>query len=339
MRPMRWKQTVCALLALLCLALSLFLGLRGVAAAGELRDMADETVFAVQGYLRGADAAAFADIESKAQAAGAYVLWTQSDDQSVADPDTELYKTATLIRFRGDLRALFPEPSTLSDEDMDGCLLSRAAALALYGSENAAGNALRVGKRVLTVRGLVQATEALVVLAAEDDAAFDYATLRGDADAEAFGLRHGLSLRAVQPSFFAEIADFLSRLPYLALVLVLFIHAERLKHKQREYPARRIPLLVLCFALATVFLLLLFHALPKSVLPSRWANFEEFAALFRRSGEHLRALFVQRKTIPELVLMKKLFQSGASLLSALLLVLAGLLGQFFWKHPQKDCTN
>lgn len=90
------------------------------------------------------------------------VLWKESEKECYNEDEKSA--RCTVISKVGDARLIFPQASFLDDHDHHGCILSKKAAYAIWGSEAVAGFFIYCGEERYIVRGVADLPEKLVLI-------------------------------------------------------------------------------------------------------------------------------------------------------------------------------
>ena len=94
------------------------------------------------------------------------VLWSESEAEIWKGEEKSI--RSRVIAKVGDSRLLFPNAALLSDQDDEGCIISRKGALSLFGSDRAAGLKFRWGETEYTVRDVVDFPAEVIVVNLSD---------------------------------------------------------------------------------------------------------------------------------------------------------------------------
>ncbi len=101
--------------------------------------------------------------DSETETPYTFTLWEQQDDVSISSVILGKTAQADLLKIYGQSRLLLPYGKNLLRQDTEGCLIGAALAKDLFGSEQAEGQQLLADNRILTVRGVVQTPEQIII--------------------------------------------------------------------------------------------------------------------------------------------------------------------------------
>lgn len=263
-----------------------------------------------------------------------FSAFTQLDGRPVKSALYGRSTQADILLFYGDLRRIvqagMPQGSFVSSADAAGCALDRETAFALWGSDRVVGEKLVFEEKEYTVRAVLDSPSGTVAIPLSQGMGHSLSVLMlgaaGERDAQLsaqeFYGRHGLSAPDVLStgSWHQPLARFFCLLPALPMLCLLLAGMVRELWGMRETP-------VLCalwslLVLAAVAALLLLSGVrlsfPKSLVPTRWSDFEFWGRLLRGFFENLRSVLLAPVLAPDRVV-------GAALIRLLLCS----LGAFF----------
>lgn len=272
-----------------------------------------------------------------------FTLWRQVDGQTVENRELGREETVSALTLWGESSLLLPDARpSLAPGTGNGCLLDRAAALALFGDERAAGQKVRWNGRDYTVRGVFDAPEATLIVEAEpaSDASFDRVTLDLASEAnprdraEEFAMRHGLSAEyAVQYGWLAALGRFFALLPALMIAFSLAARLGGCARARRDWPVQRLllRLAAAAAALAVLWLAGVRPAVPLDLVPTRWSDFSFWETLFSERRAEWADYLWMRKERPDVLLLTGLLKATACGLGALFLLTRPVL-----RHPVGD---
>lgn len=146
-----------------------------------------------------------------------FTAWSQREETVMA-LDGCRRTQAAVVRICGSSEYLIPYGKILQEGDEEGCLIGRKTAETLFKSHNVTGLSVSCGGREYVVRGVLSASEELLVIAGEETEAYDHITLdiRGGNErtaAEKFLARHGLSMQCMNWAGFRKTFSLTELLP------------------------------------------------------------------------------------------------------------------------------
>ncbi len=285
--------------------------------------------------LTGADYEDFLDTEEKADTSRDFALYAQMDDARLQDPATHRAISVDMLLYKGDLQLLLPQSPALQEDDRDGCILDERLAYELFGSVNVLGNSVECGGKEYAVRAVIQSETPLFAAQAGDEDELTMAAMKGEGDEGAFAIRHakyGLSERGWQFRLLCNLGSIAEGLPGLLILLLLFLHVERLKRRSRRFPMRQMLWMVVSFALTAALALCLFALIPQDYIPSRWSDFGHFRTLWQGIREQLAAFFMEKKTAADMGAAAEFARTLSCLVS--LPLLAGAQA-FLWRRREE----
>lgn len=145
--------------------------------------------------------------EAKEEESIDFTAWNETEE-TVMSLDGCRRVQMTVVRLLGSSEYLIPYGATLQDWDSEGCLIGEETAEALFGSRKAEGLTVSCGGREYVVRGVVASPAKLLMIVdntgefACDYIALGYRGANRRGVAEAFLLRHGLSMRLAEQTGF-----------------------------------------------------------------------------------------------------------------------------------------
>lgn len=97
-----------------------------------------------------------------------FTAWNLKPQAYVADVDGYRSICVEAMELNGSSEWLLPYGRILHEDDKEGCILGAGAAWELFGSRNVEGLTLCYGERELTIRGVLQTPENLIVVEADE---------------------------------------------------------------------------------------------------------------------------------------------------------------------------
>ncbi|MDO4272650.1 MAG: hypothetical protein Q4D16_03200 [Eubacteriales bacterium] len=216
----------------------------------------------------------------------------------------------------------------LSGTDRDGCIIDRNTALDLFGSAQAEGGMLQLGKNTYQVRKVVPWKQKVVLIRKYDKETVYTRMLvrfsKGENQETAVDqllMRHGLSGSAAEEGL-------MKSLPLLALLLlpaVLFGELFRSAWKERK-TCRESSWESWCWtgacilmAGAAVFLIWRYVRIPVDWMPGKWSDFQFWPDKIKSEIEKMKLYLMMPKTVPALEQMLTGVKSGVLSLAALII--------------------
>ncbi|GEM_PF-6410771 len=177
------------------------------------------------------------------------------------------------------------------------CMLSKGAALVLFGSEKIAGLTVIADGKEWLVRGVLDSAAELILLPASRDTLmtnieFSFSD-SGDnqSEAETICFRYGISekRKIIDYGFFSAVARLFMWLPFLTCLFLLKIEKRNIMSGSGSEILRYVTELIFWFGLF-VFLFQAFR-FPSGYIPARWSDFGFWAARWKESLEQMDVLF------------------------------------------------
>lgn len=271
------RAAVLTLLMLLCWALALA-GLGRVTDSGAVTLYLPEMGYSYDELYKA---------EQRAAQPAAFAAWNQLEGQRVACTELERSKTLSVLSVYGDSTLALPDlPMLLPNSN--ACLLDSASCYELFGDFSPIGGRVELAGESYTIVGVFEHPGGMLVRQGRgSDTGWNRVTLslagspdRAGAAAE-FAMRHGLAPYAVVSSgLWRGLAELFTQLmPLLALFSIAFAGL-RLTFARRATPVLAGLTLLLTLGAATLFWLVcgLGFAVPPSLIPARWSDFEFWTA-------------------------------------------------------------
>lgn len=93
-----------------------------------------------------------------------FTVWTELMDQTVTDPDLGHRVQTDVLALYGSSELVLPLAGVLDSDDSKGCLIGEQTAWELFGSTEVAGDEIRIGNGMRTIRAVVHLPQSGVVV-------------------------------------------------------------------------------------------------------------------------------------------------------------------------------
>lgn len=254
-----------------------------------------------------------------------FASWRQLDGQSVSTPVTLRQSQTSILEIDGQARLVLEGSGALTPEDTTGCLIDTKTSENLFGNTHAVGATVLYQDKEYTVRGVFSGPKNTMMIVAEKESPLDNLSVQLDQKtaSDTFAMRHGLSpTLTVSPSLFYHVGVWAVLLPiFLLFIFILIIFRRGIRY----YRYRLTPKL-LCsvgfWLTATVFVGAIISAVPVSVLPAKWSNFEHWSRVLARGKDFIFSYLSLPKLRPDILQLSYLIRTFPAFLSLPLLGIA-----------------
>lgn len=262
-----------------------------------------------------------------------FTVWGTQDKTEMISQELGKKAVGSAFYVAGDASLLFAYEGVLSREDEDGCLLSKDLAYRLFGSVNVTGLSLEAGGRTLTVRGILQEAEGVIVLNAAEDTGkiMDAAVIRipdrtlasssmefsSSMVISSFQNRYGFGTDTAAVGVFRDWSKLAVTLIPVCMGICLFVPWGKALYRGRKMDGSLLEkslfyfilLGSICFLVFYVYIAEISIRIPQDFLPTRWSDFSFWNGLFEEKKEELLALFTMEIREPERILMNSFLQT------------------------------
>lgn len=261
-----------------------------------------------------------------------FVLWGQGSG-TLSNPGLSRSSSVQKISLCGSSGLLYPQSTLLMPADVDGCLIDRETAQALFGSSSPLGSRVELDGNSYVIRGIVEGNTPQIVVQGrpKSEDRLSRVTLQIPAGMDstaaigAFQNRHGLSGKWLPMGFWEQAAGFFAHLaPVLGLLSAIFA----LIKTALSLTSRPVLFLACVLLAGTQWFLLLWMsgfslAFPQELIPGKWSDFDFWGKLWQEKSQELLLQFTTPKGAPELLLFQQsLTACGFGLLAVLLFPLS-----------------
>lgn len=223
------------------------------------------------------------------------------------------------------------------------CIISRAAAQKLFGSEHVAGLTVAADNKEWYVRGVIRSDRPVILLPAAPETLLTCLEFgfSGAADnqreAEQAGYQYGITGHQIliDYGFIGALARLFLWLPFLTVWFGLLLV------KKKYLPAGRRGLgfgLMLLFWAGLFFFLFQAIRFPSGYVPAKWSDFAFWWRKWNESARILTALF-QSAVMKDILLRNRLIACGGFSVGACAALLAAVNSFMVQRYPKKYCTK
>lgn len=255
---------------------------------------------------------------------------------TVRAPDTGREAEVSVIVTAGDsglITGSRPESGSFGLNETGECLISRTAALELFGNEAAAGLTVTLERKDWLIRGVLDAKRSVILLPAEKETLLTNLEFQfsgtGDnrEEAEQACYLYGISghCNIIDYGFFGAVVRFCLWLPFLAVLLLL----KKIKKKIKEGCPAAVTRNVWCYGLEFLFWVgvLVFHfqaiRFPSGFIPAQWSDFQFWSLKSKEAAEWMWILFHSALIKDTMLRNQFVAGSGFAAASAVFLYRAG----------------
>lgn len=214
-------------------------------------------------------------------------------------------------------------------KDKGGCVVSRGLAMELFGSDQVIGMELLCMGKSYKIKGVMDEKKKLVLVPSDGQEKFEYLLFdygkgeSGKTEAQTLLIRYGIGSESVCADgalFGAGSVLFL----YAAIISFFFCGLYEFRRQYKKSSSMDgIPIFLILFSALAFFFLLNSQKMtfPQEFIPTKWSDFDFWAARCREIKENMSRLFsVPSAQWVRIVVKKTAVGMGASLLSILCVV-------------------
>lgn len=225
--------------------------------------------------------------------------------------------------------------------EQEVCIISRRLSRELFGTQQAAGNALEVGEQIYKVTGIIEGETTLCVLPAEKGSTFDGVALKRKSEAQSvqqilssLDVQIGSPRESVIDGQFYAAAAKIAYMLNLAVFLLFIYYTAGIKlletklHMQKKEKRRVIACLVWIVFLGIVIFGITGSGLGRDYLPTYWSDFEFYSKLWKEKAEALRAFSAYQEFVPQQQLWNCFLQTAAG---SSMMVIIQVLAVFLYR--------
>lgn len=302
----------------------------GVMYNGRLADDAQGTVTALMnaGSMDTQTAVGIHEIEQDQDNPVYFTIMGEKENALIKNQEFQKSTTVTLVNVCSSTQLLFKGMTALDENDLEGCLIDRNTAIALYGSTEVIGQKLEYEGKLFTIRQVIdEKRQVLVVQARGSEAALDSVIIqtsdkdKGNEEAREFLSRHGIDAKVMEFQLLKEISGaLLLMLPFCIAVGLLIKLVKSVKQEKKEGGSTRWWILAACFMGALIiFAILKFVSIPKDMIPTKWSDFDFWVQIWEQKKEALLFLIQSPKRQIQIDMIVAFFQSIGFAVAAIIL--------------------
>lgn len=243
----------------------------------------------------------------------------------------------TAISKVGDNRLIFPQTSLLDDKDSQGCILSKKAALDIWGSEKVVGLDVYCGEEKYIVRGIMDRMEkiAIVNISSGGKNTFRYLTSGkrgGSIQEKRQWLQTGTGISGNEWNYYILNRFLLCLIIFSIILLLIFFKKSVASIVEQTYGGRLLESLFSVF-LITGIICMAMEILTISGWPARWSDFQQWSEKGEQLAEAVRFFAYSEKPVAVVWKMEDYGKALAADMAVNLLLIYLFVSVFVDRRP------